>query len=169
MADRQEFAGIARERASAWRRTAFLMCGDWAAAEDIVQVTLVRLYKQWNRLDAAGIDAYTRRVMSRLAIDEARRPHRRAEVLIPPPEHPVPAVCSADGIDVRAALDRLAPRQRAVLVLRFYCDLTVSQTAVALRITEGTVKSQTARALTTLRASLPAASVSTPTTERLLP
>ncbi|MFF4597672.1 RNA polymerase sigma factor [Amycolatopsis sp. NPDC001319] len=151
MADRASFTDVARDRAPRWRRVSFLLCGDWALAEDIVQVTLLRLYKRWHRLDPAGIDAYARRVMARLAIDAARRPHRRAEVLTAPPERPRADVVPDDGADVRAALDTLGSRQRAVLVLRFYCDLSVADTAKTLRITEGTVKSQSARALATLR------------------
>lgn len=153
VADRRAFAQTARERTVPWRRTAFLMCGDWAVAEDLVQVALVRLYKHWHRIDLEGVDAYTRKVISRLAIDEARRPHRRAEVLTSPPER-ASAPPGEDGFDVRSALDHLAPRQRAVLVLRFYCDLSVSQTASTLKVSEGTVKSQSARGLDTLRSLL---------------
>ncbi|WP_253889615.1 SigE family RNA polymerase sigma factor [Actinokineospora diospyrosa] len=145
------FSRMAAERAPLWCRIAFLVCGDWALAEDIVQVTLVRLYQRWERLDPTRVDGYARRVIARLAIDESRRPHRRAEVLVTPPDRPASESMSTDGLEVRAALDRLAPRQRAVLVLRFYCDLSVAETASALRISQGTVKSQSARALDTLR------------------
>ncbi|WP_326565657.1 sigma-70 family RNA polymerase sigma factor [Amycolatopsis rhabdoformis] len=151
MADRESFTDVARDRAPAWRRVSFLMCGDWALAEDIVQVTLLRLYKRWHRLDLPGIEAYARKVMARLAIDSARQPHRRSELLTAPPERPRLDAIPEDGAEIRAALGTLGPRQRAVLVLRFYCDLSVAETASALRISEGTVKSQSARALATLR------------------
>ncbi|SES42738.1 sigma-70 family RNA polymerase sigma factor [Actinokineospora terrae] len=144
------FSEVARDRAPLWCRIAFLVCGDWALAEDIVQVALVRLYQRWDRLDPAGVDAYTRKVIARLAIDESRRPHRRAEVLVAPPDRPGPTP-PADRDEVRAALGTLGARQRAVLVLRFSCDLSVAETASTLRITQGTVKSQSARALGTLR------------------
>ncbi|MGW4487900.1 RNA polymerase sigma factor [Amycolatopsis sp. NPDC004368] len=167
MADRKSFTDVARNRAPQWARVAFLMCGDWALAEDIVQVTLLRLYKRWHRLDPEGIESYARKVMARLAIDAARQPHRRRELLTTPPERSQPGPAVEDGAEVRAALDALGPKQRAVLALRFYCDLSVAETAAAMRISEGTVKSQCARALATVRARL---STTTPNpAERVLP
>ncbi|WIX75274.1 SigE family RNA polymerase sigma factor [Amycolatopsis carbonis] len=169
MADRKNFTDVARDRAPAWCRVSFLMCGDWALAEDIVQVTLLRLYKRWHRLDPDGIEAYARKVMARLAIDASRQPHRRSELLTAPPEHPQRDSAPEDGADVRAALGTLGPRQRAVVALRFYCDLSVAETAATLRISEGTVKSQSARALATLRTLLSLDSTTLNPTERLLP
>ncbi|WP_239155200.1 RNA polymerase sigma factor [Amycolatopsis sp. FDAARGOS 1241] len=171
MADRKSFTDVARDRAPLWCRVSFLMCGDWALAEDIVQVTLVRLYKRWHRLDLDGVEAYARKVMARLVIDAARRPHRRGEVLTTPPDRPRRDASLEDGaeVEVRAALATLGPRQRAVLVLRFYCDLSVTETAAALRISEGTVKSQSARALATLRTLLSPGPATLNPAERVLP
>ncbi|MFB9684524.1 SigE family RNA polymerase sigma factor [Amycolatopsis plumensis] len=138
-------------RAVVWRREAFLMCGDWSLAEDLLQTALMRLYTRWHRLDPAGIDGYTRRVIARLAIDEARRPYRRTELRDALPETPVATAESAAALDVRAALQKVPPKQRAVLVLRFFSDLTNAEAAKVLRISEGTVKSQAARGLATLR------------------
>ncbi|AHH98862.1 SigE family RNA polymerase sigma factor [Kutzneria viridogrisea] len=154
MVDRQAFTQLARERAPAWRRLAFLMCGDWSRAEDIVQVALVRLFQQWHRIDPEGVEAYTHKIISRLAVDEARRAYRTAEVQIPPPDLAGAPMTTEDTLDVRAALRRVPPRQRAVLVLRFYSDLTVAQTAKALGVSEGTVKSQALRGLQALRSLL---------------
>ncbi|MFI5611997.1 RNA polymerase sigma factor [Amycolatopsis sp. NPDC051903] len=169
MADRQSFTDVARDRAPLWCRVSFLMCGDWALAEDIVQVTLVRLYQRWHRLEPAGIEAYARKVMARLVIGAARRPHRRGEVLTTPPERPHREASPEDGADVRAALATLGPRQRAVLVRRFYCDLSVAETAATLKISEGTVKSQSARALATLRTLLSSGPATLDPAERVLP
>ncbi|MGW4523913.1 SigE family RNA polymerase sigma factor [Amycolatopsis sp. NPDC004378] len=151
MADRPEFGEVARDRAVVWRREAFLMCGDWALAEDLVQTALLRLCSRWQRIDPAGVDAYARRVISRLAIDESRRPYRRAELRHAVPDAPVASPDRADALDVRAALRQVPPRQRAVLVLRYFSDLTSTEVAKVLRISEGTVRSQAARGLATLR------------------
>ncbi|SHG35407.1 RNA polymerase sigma factor [Streptoalloteichus hindustanus] len=155
MDDLPTFTRLARERAAAWRRLAFLMCGgDWARAEDIVQVALVRLYKQWRRIRVDTVDAYMHTVISRLAIDESRRAYRHTEVLGEPPDSARVTSTPDDTLDVRAALRQVPQRQRAVLVLRFYSDLTVAETAKTLGVTEGTVKSQTARGLEALRSFL---------------
>ncbi|MGH3860805.1 SigE family RNA polymerase sigma factor [Actinokineospora sp.] len=152
--DRHNFSQVARENAVRWRRIAFLISGDWGRAEDMVQEALLRMYRQWHRIDVGGVDAYARRVLSRLAIDEARRRERRGEVFGPVPERPAAGSAVDDVVDVRAAIARVPPRQRAVLVLRYYGGLSVAETAAALRISEGTVKSQCARGLNALRAAL---------------
>ncbi|MEV6898952.1 SigE family RNA polymerase sigma factor [Amycolatopsis sp. NPDC051372] len=151
VADRWELSQVVRERAGVWRREAFLMCGDWALAEDLVQTALLRLHTRWQRIDPSGVDAYARRVISRLAIDESRRPYRRAELRADLPDAPVTGADQAGILDVRAALAKVPARQRAVLVLRYFSDLTSTDVAKVLRISEGTVRSQAARGLTTLR------------------
>ena len=155
MADRNDFTAVVQGRLVPWRRMAFLMCGDWARAEDLVQTALLRMYGKWHRIDPGGVDAYARRVITRLAIDESRRAYRRSEVSTS--QLPDRAAVEADrvpGFDVRAALQRLNPAHRAVLVLRFYLDLSITDTAAALGVGEGTVKSQTSRGLTALRVAM---------------
>ncbi len=154
MSDGHTFTRVARERATAWRRTAFLMCGDWGLAEDIVQLALVRLAKHWHRIDLDGVEAYARKTIARLVIDQARRAYHHEEPHASLPDEQVTDPDSDEILDIRAALHQVPPRQRVVLVLRFYDDLTVTQTAATLNISEGTVKSQTARGLDALRSFL---------------
>ena len=164
MADRDEFVQVVRERTDAWSRTAYLMCGDWGRAEDLVQAALLRMYMKWPRINLDGVDAYARRVILRLAIDESRRPHRRAEVSAEPPERSSPTPDSDAVMDVRVALQQIPARQRAVLVLRYFHELTVAESAEVLRVTQGTIKSQTARGLDKMRELL---SVADPGAENL--
>jgi RNA polymerase sigma-70 factor (sigma-E family) len=138
------------------RRLAAVLCGDWQRADDLVQSALTKLYVHWGRVVAAtDPDAYARAVLVREFIHERRsawvkRVHLTGQVADSPA-----AVADQDAaLDLRAALAALPPRQRATLVLRFYCDLNVGQAAQTLGCSPGTVKSQTARALETLRQAL---------------
>ncbi|MBB5957283.1 RNA polymerase sigma-70 factor (sigma-E family) [Saccharothrix tamanrassetensis] len=150
--DRLDFTPLVVGRAAAWRRLAFLICGDWQGAEDLVQTAVMRLYRQWHRLDAEGVEGYARQVISRLAIDAAKKRSRFGEVRAELPERAsVGQGSPEDAMDVRTALAGVPAGQRAVLVLRFYLDLSVAETAEALGIGTGTVKSQCARGLETLR------------------
>lgn len=158
MAERRDFTAIVAGRLPAWRRTAYLCCGDWTRVDDLLQTALLRLYSAWHRVNPDGVDAYARAVIARLAIDESRRPWRRSEIPteIPRPGRDEPA---PDGdhdavVDLRAALLTVPIRQRVTLVLRFYGDWSVTETAKALGVSEGTVKSQTARGLAALRAAV---------------
>lgn len=136
-------------------RTAYLLLGDHGLAEDLVQTALAKTYASWRNvrsLDAAG--GYARTVLVNTATSWFRRPSWRRELATE--ELPAPAY-DADLSDRPAVLDALrtlAPRQRAVIVLRFYEDLSVAQAAAALGCSEGTVKSQTSDALARLRAVL---------------
>jgi RNA polymerase sigma-70 factor (sigma-E family) len=150
--DEEAFRAFAQARRPALRRTAFLMCGDWHQADDLVQTTLVKLYVAWRRVHRGDRpDAYTRRILTRCYLDERRRPWRREAPAAELADRPSPAVSPDDRLDLRAALDLLPARQRATVVLRFWADASVAETADALDCSEGTVKSQTARALATLR------------------
>jgi len=151
-ADEGAFRAFAFTRRPYLRRTAFLLCGDWHQADDLVQTALVKLYVAWPRIRAnAAPDAYAQRTLMRCFLDDRRRPWRR--------ESPVEDIglgaaavrAEDDLLDLGSALAHLPRRQRATLLARFWLDLSVAQTAEALDCSEGTVKSQTARALTTLR------------------
>ncbi|GGS20777.1 MULTISPECIES: SigE family RNA polymerase sigma factor [Actinokineospora] len=155
MGDRDtEFGEFVDSRAAVMRRTAYLLCGgDWHRAEDLVQTTLAKIYVVWPRLRRDdAIDAYARKVMVRAAIDESRRAFRRRESVtdaVPETSVPPPGVDAA--IDVRRALRRLPPGQRAVVVLRYWEDLSVAEAAQVLGKSEGTIKSQAAKGLAALR------------------
>ncbi|MCO1579729.1 SigE family RNA polymerase sigma factor [Crossiella sp. SN42] len=156
MADHNaEFVEFVRTRGAGLRRTAFLLCGDWHRAEDLVQSTLIKLYKAWRRLEAHGaIEPYARQVLVRTAIDESRRFWRREKSTAEPPDLPTAQTGAEVAVDVRRALAALPKRQRAVVVLRFWEDLPVQEVARLLGCTEGTVKSQSAKGLAALRKSL---------------
>ncbi len=139
-------------RMESLRRTAYLLCRNWHTADDLVSETLVKLYRHWLRLQYVGNqDAYVRRILIRSWLDERRRPWRRETSTATVPEVSAPRAEAADTHDLLALLGRLPPKKRAVLVLRFYCDLSVEQTAEIVGCSEGTVKSQTARGLEMLR------------------
>jgi RNA polymerase sigma-70 factor (sigma-E family) len=155
MSDRDAaFAEYFAARSDAMRGTAYLLCGDWHRAEDLVQTTFTKLYLAWRRVARHEVlDAYTRQILVRSFVSEVRRGwFRKERVTDTPVDLPVAAPGSSeDRIVLLAALGRVAPRQRAVLVLRYWEDLSVEETARALNCTTGTVKSQAARGLQTLR------------------
>jgi len=148
-----EFRDFVAAQMESLRGLAYLTCGDWQTAEDAVLAALAKLYVIWRRVD--NHSAYARTAVVRAAIDETRRPWWRREQ-----SHgdALPEVIIRDGtqavddrLQLRAALDRLPVRQRAVLVLRFLEELSVSETAAALHCPEGTVKAYTSRGLEGLR------------------
>jgi RNA polymerase sigma-70 factor (sigma-E family) len=143
-------------RMDQFRRTAYLLCGDWHTADDLVSTALVKLLRHWRRVSAMdNIDAYVRRVLLRAWLDERRRPWRREHAHAVLPDAAAPSGRDvADRMAVLALLNELPARRRAVLVLRFFCDLSVEETAEALGCATGTVKSQTARGLEALRTRL---------------
>ena len=157
----EEFADYVRQRRAVLLRTATLLTGgDAHRAEDLVQTTLTRLYLAWPRTRAADdVHAYARRALVNALVDEERRPWRRRDHLRAQlPEH-CGSAGSTVGDDPRAedvlrALQELPARMRAVVVLRYFHELSVAETAQAMTCSQGTVKSQTARALDKLRRQL---------------
>ncbi len=149
-----EYADFVEARLGRLHKTAYLMCGDPHHAADLVQNTLLSLYVHWRRASAAdNLDGYVHRIMARRFIDEQRRPWRRVLLRASLPEQPPAAEYDRLGDRDRllTALRAVPPRQRAVLVLRFFADLSVEDTATALGCAAGTVKSQCARGLATMR------------------
>ena len=155
----EEFREFMRDRASLLHQSAYLLCGDWHLAHDLVQDTLVKTYEHWPRVrQADSPDAYVRRIL----LNEARGRWRRRERVVPvsrfPEGHEPVAPDAADEIARRAglleALLALPLRQRATIILRYLEGMSERETAAALGCGEGTVKSQSARALRTLRSHL---------------
>ncbi|MDQ7810649.1 SigE family RNA polymerase sigma factor [Amycolatopsis sp. A133] len=152
-AEDADFREFARARALVLRRTAYLLCGDWHLAEDLVQNALVKLYRVWPKIIRRGpVDHYARQVLLRCWLDESRRPWRRRERrdgVVPD----VPSPESVTGISgpLLRALAEVPPKQRAAVVLRYCADLPAAEVAEVLRCSEGTVRSQAARGLETLR------------------
>ncbi len=155
-ADEDDFHAYVSARMERWRRTAYLLCQDWYTADDLVSITVTKLFRNWRKVRVAdNRDAYAQRVLSRTWLDETRRASRRewsqsdpVEVGWSPPDR------ITDRESLARLLKALGPRQRAVVVLRFYLDYSVEETAELLHISVGTVKSQSARGLDTLRAAV---------------
>ena len=152
-----EFTAYVAARQAHLRRVAYAVCGDWNRAEDVLQTALTKLYVAWPRVNRDGReDAYVRQIIVRANLDEVRRPWWRRE-------RP-----GLDGFDAASreplaaeersalmdALLELTPMQRKVVVLRHWLGLSVEETAADLRISTGTVKSYSSRALERLREQL---------------
>jgi RNA polymerase sigma-70 factor (sigma-E family) len=139
------------------RRTAFLLTGDWHAAEDLTQAALMRLYAVWGRVSRQGPPLpYARKTLVRLHLDERRR-KRSTERLVPDVGVDAAAVETdrpEDRVDLQRALSALPRRQRAAVVLRYWDDLDVVAVAGILGCAPGMVKSLSSRGLENMRAQL---------------
>ena len=157
MSVENEFRDFVAARSSSLRRTAYLLTGDQGHADDLVQTALTKVYLSWERIrDAHAAEAYARRTLVTTYTSWWRRKswqERPAENLgeWDQPDHTDALI---DRADLRNQLRALPRQQRAVIVLRFYEDLTTAATADALGISVGTVKSYTSRALATMRIQL---------------
>ena len=148
------FDGFVRAVSPGLLRSAYLLTGDVGAAEDLLQVTLWRTARRWSAIEGSA-EAFAHRVLVNASRDRRRGLRRRAR------EVPAAGELFAVAVDevglllerdqMIGAVCRLPRRQREVVVLRFYLDLSVSQTAGLLGASQGTVKSYTARALARLR------------------
>jgi RNA polymerase sigma-70 factor (sigma-E family) len=155
-ADEASYKDFVTARRRALLRTAFLMTGDWHAAEDLVQEALTQLYVAWRRVQRGDdMMAYARRVLVNAHIDGTRRPWRREHAVDVVPDRAAADPAESGDPYTRerllAALAFVPPRQRATLVLRFWEDLGVEQVADLMNCSSGNVKSQTARGLDRLR------------------
>lgn len=145
------------------RRAAYLICGDWHRAEDAAQEAFCKLYLAWAKVDrSANPIAYARRIVVNAAMDGRRRSWRREVPTDTMPDRALsaiggigdPAAHQATRAELEQVLAEVPPRQRACVVLRYYEDLSIDQVAEVLGCSTGTVKSQTARGLVTLRHAL---------------
>jgi RNA polymerase sigma-70 factor (sigma-E family) len=149
----EQFTEFFGARAPALRRTAYLIVGDWHAAEDVTQLGFARLYVVWPRIRPETLEAYARKIVVNEALGWLRR-RRRDHLTDVVPDTPELAAHESP-LDVGRALALLPAQQRAIVALRFLDDLPVAEVARVLDIADGTVKSQTSRALATLRARIP--------------
>ena len=146
------FCEFVEARQRSFTRTAYAMLGNWTDAEDATQQTFTSLYTKWPRISSGKTEAYARRALVNTCIGFYRV--RGREVLR---EHPPDQGVWEDHdkrLHLLAALGELTPRDRAVLALRFLDDLSIHDVAQVLDLPEGTVKSQTSRALTRLQSVL---------------
>jgi len=154
--DLTEFTAFVRAHSTALLRSAFLLTGELAAAEDLVQDTFLRLLPRWAKVVAADVPlAYVRRSMTNNFLNGRRRRAGHELLFAEPPERGYdsdPAGPLGDRELVRGLLADLPPKQRAVLVLRFYDDLSDAQIAADLGCRQGTVRSIVSRSLGALRA-----------------
>jgi RNA polymerase sigma-70 factor (sigma-E family) len=154
VAAQASFREFVAARQGALLRSAYVLCGDRHRAEDLVQGALTRTAARWAHVRDGDPEAYVRRAMYHEQISRWRRTTRIRETSVPTlPERPVPD--RNDTVDLRlalrSALDQLTPKQRAVLVLRFYEDRPEREVAELLGVSVGTVRSTSARALDRLR------------------
>lgn len=152
MRDRADFERYVTERSSRLLRTAYLLCRDWATAEDLLQTALAKAWFAWRRV-GENPDPYVYRILVNTHASWWRR-RWRGEV----PTAELPDLAARDGTDLvgardalRQALAALPAKQRAVIVLRYFADLTDIEIAQVLDCSVGTVRSQASRALAKLR------------------
>jgi RNA polymerase sigma-70 factor (sigma-E family) len=151
---REDFDTFVRARYDRLCRTAYLLCGDWQHAEDLVQTALAKTYVAARRGHVESLDAYVHRALVNTRTSWWRRRWHGevATEALPDTAHPTDAYDASDRrAQVVAALATLPVKQRDVLVLRYFLDLSEADVARALGCSPGTVKSRTSRALDSLR------------------
>jgi RNA polymerase sigma-70 factor (sigma-E family) len=150
----EEFTEFAAGAALRLRRTAFLLCGDWHTAEDLTQTTLTRMFVSWRRISRQdAVYAYASRTLVNSYLSDRRRRGREVLTSWVPETAAEPQGCELRMM-VLDALATLPPKTRAVVVMRYWADLSVEQVADLLGCSAGNVKSQSARGLDKLRAVL---------------
>lgn len=153
--DEDEFRRFTAARWPGLVRTAYLLTGDLGHAEDLAQTTLIKAYRSWHRVRGVDdVDAYVRKILvnANRARFRAKRPVEFSVAAVPEHQASPDASGAVEERDVLfAALAGLPPRQRAIVVLRYWEDLAEGEVAALLGCSVGTVKSQASRALAKLR------------------
>ena len=151
----EEFTEFAAGAAPRLRRTAFLLCGDWHAAEDLAQATLAKMFVSWRRIRRQdAVYAYASRTLVNTYLADRRRLRSRELLAAWLPEPAAPAGTPELRMVILDALATLPPRARVVVVMRYWADMSVDQVADLLGCSAGNVKSQASRGLDKLRAVL---------------
>jgi RNA polymerase sigma-70 factor (sigma-E family) len=147
-----DFVEYARSSGAQLRRTAYLLCRDWDLAADLTQTTLARMFVHWKRISRReNPHAYARQVLSRAFLDHHRLKRSREVVTSEFADAPGAARDTDLRLTLVDALARIPPRDRAIVVLRYWEDLSIDSVAEILGLPAGTVKSQSARSLAQLR------------------
>jgi RNA polymerase sigma-70 factor (sigma-E family) len=152
--DEHDFVEYVSVRMPALHRAAYVLCGDTHRADDIAQATATALYRQWRRVrEADRPDAYVHRILVRKYLDEKRLSWARVRLMPSPPLEETGETGTAfeERDELRTALAALPRAQRTALVLRFLCDLSVADTAIAMHCSPSNVKGHTSRGLLALR------------------
>lgn len=151
------FEEFVRTTAPSLMRTATLLCGDRDAGEDLLQATYARAFSRWRMVrQAENPMAYTRRIMTRTLVSQRRRRSSSELPVADVPDRPQAGADPTLRLSLLEALAMLPPKDRAVLVLRFWEDRSVAETAAELGISENACRTRTSRALTRLRVHFPA-------------
>lgn len=147
----EEFVDFAAAHAVGLRRTAYLMCRDWHLAQDLTQTTLAKLYAAWGRIDwLDNPAAYAKKILLRTYLDHQRRRRSREVIVASVPDIGVDA--SPDlRLTLLDALGRLSARDRAIVVLRYWEDLSIETVADLVGVSVSVVKTQSMRSLLRLR------------------
>jgi RNA polymerase sigma-70 factor (sigma-E family) len=149
---REAFIEYAQTAAPRLRRTAYLLCRDWELAADLTQITLTKTYLNWTKIVCRdNPDVFARKVLLRSFLDHQRRRSSRETVAAYLPETPAPRGQDTLRLTLMDALQRISPRDRAIVVLRYWEDYSVDTVAELLGVSISTVKMQSARTLSRLR------------------
>jgi len=152
MPDTSGFSEFAESSAARLRETAFLLSRDWHLAQDLTQITLAKVYLKWRRIEDPH--AYANKTLLRTFLDHRRRRSATELIVGEPPQIPTTPDQPELRLTLLQALGHLPPRARAIIVLRYWEDLSIRSVAELLDLSEANVKIQSMRALGRLRALL---------------